>query len=55
METIRNFFHDETGLELSEYVVAAALVALIILTAFTNLGASIAHKISSWAGGVNGN
>lgn len=46
---IRNFFSDETGLELSEYAVAAALVALAAIVAFTALGANIGTKIQGLA------
>ncbi|MCA1614474.1 MAG: Flp family type IVb pilin [Acidobacteria bacterium] len=42
---IKKFFQDETGLELSEYAVAAALVALAVITAFTTLGTNIGTKI----------
>ncbi len=45
MKTIKNFFRDETGLELSEYALAAALMVLVIIIAFTNLGTAIANKI----------
>ena len=41
---IKKFFQDETGLELSEYAVAAALVALAVITAFTTLGGNISTK-----------
>jgi len=37
---------DETGLEVSEYAMAAAMVALVIIIAFTNAGVAIANKIS---------
>jgi pilus assembly protein Flp/PilA len=43
---IKKFFRDETGLELSEYAVAAALVALAVITAFTTLGTNIGSKIT---------
>ena len=46
---IKNFFRDETGLELSEYAVAAALVALAVITAFTTLGTNIGTKINNLA------
>jgi len=46
---IKKFLRDETGLELSEYAVAAALVALAVITAFTSLGTSIGAKISNLA------
>jgi pilus assembly protein Flp/PilA len=47
MNTIRNFFKDETGLELSEYAVAAGLVALAVVVAFTNLGSAIGAAINT--------
>jgi len=43
---IRNFLRDETGLELSEYAVAAALVAIAVVGAFTALGGAITGKIN---------
>jgi pilus assembly protein Flp/PilA len=45
----KRFFQDETGLELSEYAVAAALVALAVITAFTTLGTNIGTKINDLA------
>jgi pilus assembly protein Flp/PilA len=44
---IKNFLQDETGLELSEYAVAAALIALGCVTAFTSLGGAIKGKINT--------
>ena len=38
---IKNFLRDETGLELSEYAVAAALIALAVVGVFTTLGGKI--------------
>ncbi len=49
---IKRFFRDETGLELSEYAVAAALVALAAVTAFQLLGTSIGTKITTLANTV---
>jgi len=46
---VKKFFQDETGLELSEYAVAAALVALAVITAFTTLGTNIGAKINNLA------
>ena len=43
---IRRFLQDETGLELSEYAVAAALVALAVIGAFSALGTNIGAKIT---------
>jgi Flp pilus assembly pilin Flp len=47
------FFHDETGLELSEYAVAAALVAVAAVMGFQLLGSSIGTKIQGLAGFIN--
>ena len=42
MKQIKLLWRDETGLELSEYAVSAALVVLPIVLAFTDLGDRIA-------------
>ncbi len=44
------FLKDESGLELSEYAVAAALVALAAVVAFQALGTNIGTKINELAG-----
>src|SRR5689334_18167948 len=49
---IKRFFRDETGLELSEYAVAAALVALAAVLAFQTLGGNISSKINDLAGKI---
>ena len=46
----RTFLKDESGLELSEYAVAAALVAIAAVAAFQLLGANIAARINTLAG-----
>lgn len=46
----RKFMKDETGLELSEYAVAAALVAVATVAAFQLLGSNIASRINALAG-----
>jgi pilus assembly protein Flp/PilA len=46
---IRKFLRDESGLELSEYAVAAALVALAAVAAFQLLGGNIGTKINELA------
>ena len=51
---IKSFLRDETGLELSEYAVAAALVAITAVTAFTLLGDNIALKIEELADTITG-
>lgn len=48
----KNLSRDERGMELSEYALAAALIALVIIMAFTDLGTSIADKISEWKSAV---
>ena len=49
---IRKFLDDDRGLELSEYAVAAALVALATVAAFALLGTSITGKITTLANNV---
>ena len=44
------FLQDETGLELSEYAVAAALVAIAAVGAFQLLGTQIGVRINTLAG-----
>ena len=53
IDMFSKFFRDETGLELSEYAVAAALVAVATVLAFQLLGSSIGTKIEALAGVVN--
>jgi Flp pilus assembly pilin Flp len=48
----KNLSRDERGMEISEYALAAALIALVIIMAFTDLGTSIADKISEWKNAV---
>ena len=49
---IKRFLRDETGLELSEYAVAAALVSLAAVAAFQLLGTNIGVKINELAGKI---
>ena len=51
---IKRFLRDETGLELSEYAVAAALIALACVAAFTLLGGNIANRITALANTISG-
>jgi len=51
---IKNFLRDETGLELSEYAVAAALIAMACAPAFTTLGGAIGNKINTLASTISG-
>lgn len=49
---LQDFLQDETGLELSEYAVAAALVAITCVVAFRALGDVIVVKITDIAAAV---
>jgi pilus assembly protein Flp/PilA len=49
---IRRFLKDEKGLELSEYAVAAALIALATVAAFQLLGTNITSRITDLANTV---
>jgi pilus assembly protein Flp/PilA len=46
---IKAFVKDESGLELSEYAMAAALVTLAVVGAFTALSSNISTVISNLA------
>lgn len=46
MNIIKYFLRDETGMELSEYAVAAGLIALAVSAAFTSLGTQINKTIN---------
>ncbi len=47
MKPIKKFCDDESGLELAEYVIAAALIGLAVVVAFTNLGSSIIGALNA--------
>lgn len=47
---ITKFLRDETGLELSEYAVAAALIGVATIAAFQLVGANIGTRIEALAG-----
>jgi pilus assembly protein Flp/PilA len=49
---IRSFLKDESGLELSEYAVAAALIVLTIVGTINTLGGNITTKIKTLANTV---
>ena len=51
---MKSFLCDEAGLELSEYAVAAALVAIACVVAFRSLGTAIGSRINTLAATVNG-
>ncbi len=49
-----NFFRDESGLEMTEYAVAAALILGTAIAAFSSLGNVILNKIQALTAAVNG-
>jgi len=49
---IKKFLKDETGLELSEYAVAAALVAIAVAGVFMALGETITGRINELSGHI---
>jgi pilus assembly protein Flp/PilA len=49
---VRNFLRDESGLELSEYAIAAALVTLAVIAAFTTVGSNISAVINNLASNI---
>jgi Flp pilus assembly pilin Flp len=49
---IKKFLTDESGLELSEYAVAAALVTLAVMGAFTAVGGNIHSVIQNLANAI---
>jgi pilus assembly protein Flp/PilA len=51
---MKKFLLDETGLELSEYAVAAALVAIGAVGAFTALGDAIGARLDELVTRVGG-
>ena len=48
------FLQDDSGLELSEYAVAAALIAMACALAFTTLGGAIGSRINTLAATITG-
>ena len=47
MNAIKKFWADETGLELSEYAIAAAIIVAGIGLLFTEMGTAIKAKITA--------
>ena len=47
METIKKFFADETGLELTEYAIAAGIIAVGLVVLFSNIGTLIKTKVNT--------
>jgi len=47
LNQVSRFWQDETGLELSEYAVGAALISLAVAAAFTSLGSKIKEALET--------
>lgn len=54
MDTIKKFWADETGLELSEYAIAAALIVIALVAAFKGLANAITNTIGNVASNITG-
>ena len=50
MGVICRFLKDESGMEFSEYAVAAALVIIAIVIGFTQVGSAIVDRIATVTG-----
>jgi pilus assembly protein Flp/PilA len=48
----KSFLRDDSGLELSEYAIAAALVTLAVVFAFSNISANITKVINNLAAAI---
>lgn len=46
MESIKKFLRDEEGLTTVEYAIAGGLIALAVVTAFTDLGEAVGLRIN---------
>jgi Flp pilus assembly pilin Flp len=51
---MKKFLLDDTGLELSEYAVAAALIAIAVVGAFNALGSAIGERLNLLVTRVSG-
>jgi Flp pilus assembly pilin Flp len=55
MSILKKFLHDETGLELSEYVIASFLITLAVVAAFSEIGTVVRDKIVTLTNYLNSN
>ena len=52
MDKIKSFFKDEEGASAVEYALLVSLIAVVIITAVTNLGQSIDVKLQEAADAI---
>ncbi|EKO3454798.1 Flp family type IVb pilin [Vibrio fluvialis] len=50
---VKDFWQDEEGLTAVEYAVAGSLIALAVVTAFTNLGSAVGNAINDMTNVIN--
>ncbi|MBL4287932.1 Flp family type IVb pilin [Vibrio fluvialis] len=50
---VKDFWQDEEGLTAVEYAVAGSLIALAVVTAFTNLGTAVGDAINDMTNVIN--
>ncbi|ENI4487579.1 Flp family type IVb pilin [Vibrio fluvialis] len=50
---VKDFWQDEEGLTAVEYAVAGSLIALAVVTAFTNLGSAVGNAINEMTDVIN--
>lgn len=50
---VKDFWQDEEGLTAVEYAVAGSLIALAVVTAFTNLGTAVGNAINDMTNVIN--
>lgn len=53
-QAVLAFWREEEGLTAVEYAIAGSLVALAVVTAFTNLGTAVGEKVQCMADIVGG-
>jgi len=54
MKTIKNFIHNEDGATAIEYGLIAALIAVVIIVAVTQVGTSLTSTFTSVSSGLAG-
>lgn len=53
MNDIKNFFNDEEGLTVVEYVIGAAMLVFGLTTIFSGIGDVLADKLSAIIGAIS--
>lgn len=53
-QAVMSFIREEEGLTVVEYAVAGGLISLLVITAFTDLGRTVARIIAALAAQLGG-